>query len=207
MERDRKLAHLVGFVIPVIYYLIPREHHRLAVGLMAASTAIFITIDYIRLHLNPFKSIFVVLFGSMLRRREFNSLTGGSYLMLASLVSMAVFGGGSFGITPDQGRGVFIAAITFLVVGDTLAALVGISVGRVRVFRKTLEGTTAGLLSCLAVAWVVSVLPGVDLPLSVGILGAFSASAIEVLPIEVNDNVVVPIFSGAVMTIALQFLG
>jgi dolichol kinase len=178
--------------------------HRLAVLLMAIATLGFLVVDYARLHLNPFKSIFIVLFGSLLRLREFSSLTGGSYLMLASLVCMVVFGGGSFGTTAEQGRGVFIAAISFLAIGDTLAAIVGISIGRVRVFRKTLEGTLAGLLACLGVAWVVSIIPRVDLPLTVGILGAVSASVVEALPIEVNDNVVVPVFSGIVMMIALQ---
>ncbi|MFO7675440.1 MAG: phosphatidate cytidylyltransferase [bacterium] len=171
---------------------------------MAAATIAFLAIDYARLHLSPFRSIFIVLFGSLLRRREHKSLTGGSYLMLASLVCMVAFGGGSFGTSVEQGSGVFIAAISFLAVGDTLAAIVGLSFGRLRIFRKTLEGTLAGLVACLGIAWLVSVLPGVDLPLTIGILGAVSASVVEALPIEVNDNVVVPVFAGTVMMIALQ---
>lgn len=173
---------------------------------MAGATTIFLVVDFLRLHLNPFKDIFVILFGSLLRRREFSSLTGGSYLMLASLVCMAVFGSGSFGTGAAQGRAVFIAAMSYLAVGDTTAAIVGLSVGRVRVFRKTLEGTLAGLAACVGIAWVVSILPGLDLPLAVGILGAVSASVVEALPIEVNDNVVIPVLSGATMMIALQFV-
>jgi glycerol-3-phosphate acyltransferase PlsY len=161
---------------------------------MAAATVAFIVIDLLRLRLNPFKNIFIILFGSLLRRREFTSLTGGSYLMLAALVCMVIFG---------NNDGVFIAAISFLAVGDTVAAIVGLSVGRVRIFRKTLEGTLAGLAACVGVAYLVSVL-GLDLPFRIGILGAVSASLVEALPVEVNDNVVVPIFSGAVMMVALQ---
>jgi glycerol-3-phosphate acyltransferase PlsY len=104
----------------------------------------------------------------------------------------------------QAGRGVFIAAISFLILGDTVAAFVGLSVGRIRVFRKTVEGTLAGLLVCIGVAWVVSLLPGLDLPLGIGILGAVSASIVEALPIEVNDNVVIPLLSGTVMMVALQ---
>jgi dolichol kinase len=156
--------------------------------------------------MNPFKGIFIILFGSLLRRREFSSLTGGSYLMLASLVCMLVFGSGILGTKPGEGRGVFIAAISFLAVGDTVAAIVGLSIGRTKVFRKTLEGTLAGLAACIGVAFLVSVLPRLDLPLIIGILGAVSASLVEALPIEVNDNVVVPVFSGAVMMVGLQFV-
>lgn len=167
---------------------------------MAVAAAGFVLIDILRLRLNPFKSIFIILFGSMLRRKELTDLTGGSYLMLASLTCMLLFG------ASQSGRGVFIAAISFLVLGDTVAALVGLAIGRIRIFRKTLEGMLAGLFVCLTVAWIVSRLPGLDLPLSIGILGAVSASAVEALPIDVNDNVVIPLLSGAVMMIAMQLL-
>ncbi|MEN9979897.1 MAG: hypothetical protein ABIK38_06100, partial [candidate division WOR-3 bacterium] len=98
---------------------------------MAVATTIFLVIDLLRLRLNPFKDIFIILFGSLLRRKEFSSLTGGSYLMVASLVCMLLFG---------NNRGVFIAAISFLAIGDTVAAIVGLSIGKIRIFRKTVEG-------------------------------------------------------------------
>jgi glycerol-3-phosphate acyltransferase PlsY len=175
---------------------------RLAVPILAGVTFIFLLVDFMRLRLTSVKSIFIVLFGSMLRRKELSSLTGASYLMLASLVCMLIFGIG------PEGRvsGVFIAAIGFLALGDTAAAIVGLSVGRVRIFRKTLEGTLAGLLVCIGVAWLVSILPGLDFPLGIGILGAVSASVVEALPIEVNDNVVIPLLSGTVMMVALQIV-
>jgi glycerol-3-phosphate acyltransferase PlsY len=170
--------------------------------MMAAAALTFLLIDFLRLRLTSVKSIFIVLFGSMLRRKELSSLTGASYLMLASLVCMLIFGMG-----PD-GRvsGVFIAAIGFLALGDTAAAIVGLSIGRLKIFRKTIEGALAGLVVCIGVAWLVSVLPGLDFPLGIGILGAVSASVVEALPIEVNDNVVIPLLSGTVMMIALQIV-
>jgi glycerol-3-phosphate acyltransferase PlsY len=164
---------------------------------MTVATAIFLAVDLLRLRLNPFKDIFIILFGSLLRRREFTSLTGGSYLMVASLVSMVLFG---------SNKGVFIAAISFLAIGDTVAAIVGLSVGRIRIFRKTVEGTIAGLAAAIGVAYVISILPDIDMPFLIGIIGAVSAAVVEALPFEINDNVVIPMFSGAVMMIALQLL-
>lgn len=117
--------------------------------------------------------------------------------MVAALVAMLLFG---------SNKGVFIAALSFLAIGDTVAALVGLSFGKIKVFRKTLEGTVAGLFACIAVAVAVSFLPGIDMPLFIGIIGAISASAVEALPFEINDNVVVPLFSGTVMMIAIQIL-
>jgi len=137
-----------------------------------------------------------MLFGQLLRRKELYSLTGGSYLLLASLV--AIF------ILPN--RGVFIAAISYLVIGDTVAALFGLRFGKVRIFRKTIAGTLACLVSCLIIAFVVYKLPKTSLPLGIGILGAVIATIVEALPIEVNDNVIIPIFAGAVMQITLWLL-
>lgn len=175
---------------------------RLAMPLMAGATLIFLLIDFMRLRITSMKGIFIVLFGSLLRRKEFSSLTGGSYLMLASMTCMLIFGRDPAG----RVSGVFIAAISFLALGDTAAAIVGLSIGRVKIFRKTLEGTLAGLLVCLGVAWIVSILPGLDFPIGIGILGAVSASVVEALPIEVNDNVVIPLLSGTVMMVALQIV-
>jgi len=166
----------------------------LSLGLLILVTVIYLTIDFARLRIHRVKDVFIVLFGSLLRRHEFAGLTGGSYLLLASLVVAALY-------APR----VLIPAVSFLALGDTIAAVVGLSIGRIRFWGKTLEGTLAGLLVCIGVAYIASILPDPDMhmPLGAGILGALTAAVVEVLPIEVNDNVAVPIVSGLVMHFAL----
>lgn len=132
----------------------------------------------------------------MLRRRELHSFTGGTYLLLASLVAMFLF----------SDPGIFIAAMLFLVIGDTVAALIGLRYGHMRIYRKSIEGTLACLFSCIIIAYIVSILPQKSLPFTVGVIGAIIATTVEALPIEVNDNVVIPIFSGAVMQIIKLFI-
>lgn len=163
---------------------------------LAFVTFIFIIVDYIRLHIGSIKKMFLLLFGQLLRRSELYSLTGGSYLLLASLVAILIF--------PNPG--VYISAISFLVIGDTVAALFGLRFGKTRLFRKTLAGTLACLISCLVIAYVVSRLPNKSLSLPIGIIGAFTATLVEALPVEVNDNVVIPILSGAVMQLCTLLL-
>lgn len=182
--------HLIGLLIPILYYILPRGIARLALTIFTFS---FIIIDYVRLHVGSVRKLFMLLFGQLLRRKELYTLTGGSYLLLASLV--AIF------IIPD--RGVYIAAISFLVIGDTVAALFGLRFGKTRFFKKTVAGTTACLASCLIIAYIVSILPSTRLPLVIGVVGAVIATIVEALPIEVNDNVIIPIFAGAVMQIIL----
>jgi glycerol-3-phosphate acyltransferase PlsY len=164
--------------------------------MLAVFSTLFLVIDYVRLHIGSAKKLFLLLFGQLLRRKELYTLTGGSYLLLASLVAMIVF--------PNPG--VFIAAILYLVIGDTVAALIGLRFGRQRLFRKSIEGTFACLVSCLIIAYIVSKLPNASLPIVVGIIGALIATIVEALPVEVNDNVVIPIFAGAVMQIVSLFI-
>lgn len=165
---------------------------------MFLTTLTFLTIDFLRLHINPIKSIFIILFGSLLRKNEFTSLTGGSYLMLASLVNMLIF----------EDRGIFMASIAFLAVGDTMAALVGLTHGRTKIFtlRKTLEGMIACFLSCALISFTLSILPDINLPLKIGLIGAGIATLIEIIPLEVNDNVLIPLVSAIGMQIFKTFL-
>jgi len=186
-EISRKIVHLVALLIPILYYFLPRNTSLLILTLF---TAAFLIIDFVRLQVGTFKKLFLLLFGQLLRRKELHTLTGGSYLLIASLVSMLVFS-----------KSVFIPAMLFLVVGDTVAALFGLRYGRIRIFRKTIAGTSACLISCLIIAYIVSKLPNARLPLGIGIVGAVIATIVEALPVEVNDNVIIPISTGIIMQI------
>ncbi len=113
----------------------------------------------------------------------------------------------SLAILIFEDRGIFMAAISFLAIGDTVAALFGLTHGRVRIFgRKTLEGAIACFLSCLLVVYVLTKLPDLSFLFLVGFWGAVTATLVETLPIEVNDNVVIPIVSGMVMQLAKIFI-
>jgi len=164
----------------------------LSQGLLIIFTLLFLAVDFLRLRIHRAKDVFIVLFGSFLRRQEFSALIGGSYLLLATLLAAFVY----------EPR-VMIAAVSFLAIGDTVAAIVGLSVGRIRFWHKTVEGTAAGLVSCIGVSYVLSILPYWSVPLGVGIVGAVTASLVEALPIEVNDNVTVPLVTGLVMQLVL----
>src|SRR4030042_264996 len=75
-----------------------------------------------------------------------------------------------------------------------MAALVGRGIGRIRIFRKTLEGSLAFLVSSLLIVWVYP-----DLNRFWGSLAALCATLIELLPIQVDDNLTIPLVAGALM--------
>ena len=178
--------NLWGIFIPVIYYLLPQYSARIV---LLTVTLVVVVVDYLRLHVNSIKEGFIVFFGSFLRRHEFSRLSGASYLLLGCLITSLVCR-----------KPIVVAACAYIIVGDTFASIVGQNVKSPKLFRKkTLLGSIAFLLSTLGVAVVVYLLPD-SLPLTTLIIGAVAATVIEALSLPLDDNFVVPILSGLIMT-------
>ncbi|HBE73904.1 MAG TPA: hypothetical protein DDW31_07470 [candidate division Zixibacteria bacterium] len=189
-EIRRKAFHIMaGMSIPVIYYVfMVLERTWMATWILVAATLGILAVDIIRLRHQFVKIIFIDFFGPMMRRHEISALTGATYLMISSLVCVLVFS-----------DGVAIAAVSYLVIGDSLAAVVGRSLGRTKFFEKSFEGAGAGLLGCLAVGTLIVLLPETGLGYLQMAAGALTAIVVEMLPIPLDDNIRIPLASGAVM--------
>jgi dolichol kinase len=96
---------------------------------------------------------------------------------------------------------VAIAAVLFLVFGDVAATIIGESWGRTSLLGKSLEGTAAFVVAGIA-AGALPHLFGRGLPFPVLFAGAVTAAIVELLtPRRLNDNLTIPLISGAVMTL------
>ena len=102
---------------------------------------------------------------------------------------------------------IFVACLGFLIFGDMMAKIIGISYGRKHIVRseqvKTLEGTAGFFAAALTISyflWITNILP-----IHTGLVGAAIATLAEFLPIPVDDNVSVPILSGSVMMLMSNF--
>ena len=175
--------------IPIGYYLIPEKSISLLI--LVPITLVSITMDIIRLRKLPGVNMLYLILGPMLRRRERFNFTGSTYILFGSVMSILFFN-----------KKVAIAAISFIILGDIAAALVGKSFGRIKLGRKkTLEGSLAFLGTCFVVAVIVHLVIGLDL--RIGLIGAFVATLVENLTLLVDDNVTVPLLSGLVMQLLL----
>jgi len=130
-----------------------------------------------------------------MKSEESHRMTGTSYLLLGSLATFVLFE-----------LDLAVGALFFLSVGDAAAAIVGQRLGRRRLFKKSLEGSLACLGSSLAVGASLAILsPSVSLAMAVA--GAVSATVIELLPIPLDDNLTIPLFSAAIMKVVALYLG
>ncbi len=184
-EFKRKSIHLASISIPVLYSWIPSES--LSRWLLFLATLLVFWADIVKLRSRYWNRVFMGIFGRFLRRHETRELNGATFVMFAATACILCFS-----------KPVAIAAISFLVLGDTAAALVGKSYGRLRYLGKSVEGSVACFLTCIVVAMVT---PGVTI--NVGLAGAAMATIAELLPIPIDDNFRIPLAAGTLMQIMM----
>lgn len=184
-ELHRKAIHLSSLVIPIGYYLLPEETSRRAL-LVAALIAIIV--EAVRLNEPRIARMTLRLVGALLREHERTGLFGSTYLILGALICAHSF------VKP-----VVVASVLFVILGDAAAALVGRTYGRIHVLGKTLEGS----VTCFVVCFIVGALiPGI--PVNAALAGAVTASAFELLPIPLDDNLRIPLAGGFAMRLVMQ---
>ena len=188
----RRLWHLLGgSFFPILALFILRETLLITLG---AITAIFVAWEIVRFA-SPRVNLWMVShLRVILKEEERFRLTGTTYLLLASLAVFLLFD-----------KYVAIASLLFLSIGDLMASVIGERFGKRILFDKSSEGSLACLASCLLIGIVMSRLtPAMALP--VAIVGAVSATIVELLPIPVDDNLTIPLVSGGLMTLAATCL-
>ena len=189
----RRLWHLVGgSFFPVLALFIPTSALLISLGAM---TALFVAWEITRLTFSSINQWMVTHLGVMLKREERFRLTGSTYLLLSSFAVFVLFD-----------RYVAITSVLFLSIGDFMATVIGEKFGRRRIFGKSLEGSLACLVSCLLIGLVMSRISPV-LVLPVAIAGAISATLVELLPIPIDDNLTIPLFSAGITTLTAFYLG
>ena len=188
-EIRRKSIHLAFIVMPLAWVhgwlAWPSTRGQWTLCLVLAVLGA-VSLDLARIHGHRFGAFFRRFFGEMIRRHEQTQLLGSTYLLLASLLAVDLFP-----------RPIAAAAVGFTVLGDGVAAIVGRAYGRTRFFGKSLEGAIGGLAACLL--WAGYLVWLGQLPWPLGLVGALVASLAEFLPIPLDDNLGITLFSGYAM--------
>jgi acyl phosphate:glycerol-3-phosphate acyltransferase len=181
-ESTRKIIHLVGGLIPLLYLTLnlTKLEALLILGILALP---FVGADLLRLWWPVVNRWFLLLFQVAMRPGEEHRLTGASYYVLACWLTILLFE-----------RTVAIVALLILACADTAASVVGQAVGGYRIGqKKTLAGTVAFLFTACLVA-----LP--FFPLTISFVVALIAAVTECLPLPLDDNVTIPLATGISLT-------
>ncbi|MBC8527812.1 MAG: phosphatidate cytidylyltransferase [Candidatus Cloacimonetes bacterium] len=205
-EIYRKLIHLFAIIIPVLYYFVVKSDI-ISISILLPIALFCVVVDATRMESPKIKNKFYKVFGAQLRDNETTSLTGASYLLTSSVVVIAIFT-----------KEIAFLAISYLVVGDTCAAMLGLKMGKrkIRRTRKTIEGLIGSFLSCTIYGLICYFLflrkvfafnnPHPQLAIIMIVFGALIASITEVSDLHINDNITIPIISGIAMSIIYFFI-
>ena len=186
----RRLWHLLGgSFFPVLAFFVPKEALLITVGAM---TGVFVVWEIARLNNARVNRWMASNLRVILKDEERYRPTGTTCLLFSSLAVFLLFD-----------KYVAITSLLFVSLGDLMATVIGEEYGRqVVCSSKTLEGSLACLASCLLIGMVMSrVNPAITL--AVALVGAVSATIVELLPIPIDDNLTVPLISGGIMTLIM----
>ncbi|MBD3315950.1 MAG: hypothetical protein GF344_09200 [Chitinivibrionales bacterium] len=218
----RKVLHIFsGTIIPAGILFIPEfvRQSPLAEGIIppnaypatifAVVLSGFLIVEYLRVHVETVGELYNRLFGSMLRKEEARSMTGATYIVVASLLCSILF------IKQPEISAIVLSTFIW---GDGVAAIVGQSVGRIRIGKKSLEGSVACFALCiLAFLFIFPRVPGLlepwggSVPLSLALIASFTITVLELAPLRltprfaVNDNLLVPVVTGFVIRYLTPF--
>ena len=185
-ERNRRLFHaLTGLGVIALALFLSRFALIVLLGTM---TIILLAVELARRKSPEVNKCVISWFGWLMRDEENQRLTGTSYFLVAMVVLFSVFP-----------REIAILALAFLTLGDPVAATVGRRFGGRKLGSKTILGSLACFVFCLvagfALSWVVPLTP-------VQILtGSACATLAEAVPLPINDNLTIPLFSAGAMTL------
>ncbi len=217
-EIQRKLLHvLFGALIPAGIFYIPKfvsykfqsnspiSGDLYPVIILLSFMVGFIFIEVLRFRLPWLQSLFLKYFGSMLREKEKGNLTGATYIVASSLICSIIF--------LKNPHISFIVLCTFIW-GDAIAAIVGQSIGNIKIGKKSLEGSLACFFLCfILLFWVFPNIPLLldiwngKVPLPLIIITSLCITLFELFPLKIskkitiNDNLSVPVITGFIMLI------
>ena len=179
----RRLFHAsVGTAIPVIAYFLPDPLPALIIGILAAGS---LALDLVRFRIAWLNRLFLNWLRLLLKREEEARITGATYLLIAACICFLAFD-----------KEIAVAVLLFLSLGDPAAALVGRPIPGPRILGKSPVGTLAFVVVSLL---VVALLVTADVMAFhwVFIVAAIVAGLVELAPLPLDDNLTVPLVSGA----------
>lgn len=191
-ETYRKCLHILLILVPIIYCNMGKW---LSVAIFAAIAAIVVPLDYMRRNNAAVQTIFVKIFGIVLREHEISGqkLCGASWVALAACTNFLFF--------PAE---IAVTAFAILAISDASAAIIGRNFPSRPFFEKTFNGSAAFFLSGLAILITCGII--FHSAFWFYFFGLFTLSVVTLIEsrpslIKVDDNFLIPIAFSVTMTI------
>ncbi len=204
-ELARKFIHFLSLFILLGYFVIGDIFNReIALLILVFVLIVFMELEYLRLEWRARIPILRNIWAYVKREKERDVLGGEVFFLLGGILVLAIFD-----------IRVAVAAILMTTFGDMAAALVGSRFGKHYIsFLK--DKAWEGILAELAVNIIIGItvffiIPGISFAETdywlVLLVMAVTATVVETVATKIDDNLLIPLFSGFNGHIALLILG
>jgi dolichol kinase len=190
-ELQRKMIHLSSITIPILAIFLPKAT---MLWLLVPVTLLGVVIELLRVRVDAVDRVIQRYFGAMLRSHEkaggMAKVSGATWVLLSATICVLIFP-----------RVVTVAGFSVLIISDTVAALFGRRFGRHRFLEKSVEGSSAFVVSAIIVVLVVAAIFSAPWQFIVaGSVAAVVSAVVEAMSYGVNidDNLTIPLSFGAV---------
>lgn len=198
-EMQRKMIHLSSISIPLAYIWLSRST---MLSILVPILVLGFIIEFLRWNTPAVERFIRKLFGQMLREHEKEGerkISGATYVILSATICVLIFP-----------KVVTVAGFAVLIVSDTASALFGRRFGRHRFLEKSVEGSSAFVVTAILV--VLAVAGVYEAPwefIAVGVVASIAAAIAEAMSYGVNidDNLTIPVAFGLVMWGLLHLIG
>ena len=153
-----------------------------------------IIIETARLYLPGINRMFIHYFGVLMRSEERHNPTGTLYYLLGALVALLLF--------PKE---IALFSLTVLAVGDPAAYIIGSNFGKLRIGKKSIEGSLAFLTASVIAGLLLRNLWD-DLSFIAIITGAVTGTVVELVPLKINDNLTIPVTASAAIYVMSLYI-
>lgn len=192
----RKLIHVSSLWIVVLYHYTDQQT---MLAVLVPVTLIMLLLDGARRCGTLSLPIIAPLMHYVLRTRETDRMSGGSYMMVAALIMVLCF--------PKM---VVMTGFMYLLLADSAAALIGKKWGKHSFAGKTIEGSAAFFITCLfSMALLQTVYDAGSLYVISAVAAALVATLVEAysLKFKLDDNLSIPLATAMVMVVVQYGLG
>ncbi len=184
----RKLLHFLIALVPVLASI----DRPFTVGLLASGTLFYTFVEYLRMAGVQVPVISGITVKGSRSRDHGHFVLGPVTLGIGAMLALMLY--------PSPIAGVAVYALAF---GDGFASLIGRIFGHIRpafLKGKSLEGSAACFIAVYVSAFLV--LHNAQ----AAFIAAFTASAVEALPLEDYDNILLPVAVGFVVQLCMALL-
>ncbi|MEW6170683.1 MAG: hypothetical protein AB1472_03915 [Candidatus Omnitrophota bacterium] len=182
----RKLYRITGIIFPIVYYFFTKS---LALACILIVLALILIIEYLRLlHPEFFRKQKIFNFFAVITKEEERGRLSSAIQFLISIFLIILF----------FRKNVAITSILFLIFADAISALIGMKFGKIRIGKKTFEGSIGFLDACLFIGLLLQFSP-LYLPWHVILIGSVVATLVEAIPVRLDDNFTIGLICAFVM--------